>query len=930
MKDFLMQLVNASFQGGVIIAVVMLLRLVLRKTPKSTLCLLWLLAIVRLLLPIQLESNLSLQPDVEILSKNEYYQTEFLGQQLSEYEPAVPMETIQVDDGQVIEPVYSDAVITPEHSVTIDWVSLLPWLWLSVAVGLALWSILSYLRLRSRTKNAIVLGDGVWLSPELDSAFVLGFMKPQIYLPVKLDQQEQTLVIAHERAHIRRFDHWYKLLGFITLCVHWFNPLVWMAYIFLCRDMEMACDEQVVRDMDTNQRKAYSMALLRCSADSHHFKPCPVAFAEVSVKDRIKGVLHYKKPGFWAALVGIVAIVFVAVCFLTSPAGSDGQPPKEVENLLTTYLDTMKEDMVEAASYHYFADPTVESIYKESKDYLTDYEILSWEKIGHEIWVAEVNLKCLSYDDWKSYYQFIGKIDGQYRVVYDYDIDETDDFNQGIDLSPYLDLDDNTIFCPLEAYSDEELRQHCIDLMKLLRASEYQHILCTYYDSTNERTTIIEQIEIPGFHFFEQNIPNIDSPLGYYQTAAIMTRDGDECYTQTVLNPGDGAWVLTPLNETPATWWMPKYLYEELSVFETCPLEVYKFETGIRCVFTNQKAANGNNTMEFRFGPENNLTSIVETFTSFEGNALTSDYDILWETEDQIQQLADDLLAEAREHAAYQEQLDELELSLEETAIRAAITQHFEFRKRILLDGVTEIPEMDPALLSDELRHKQLVDADSLKRVDSEFLITEIILQDDGSADILVTETVYYEIDDETLADPTLDEVIVHMIRLADVDGDCRVIEDAYREWCTNFNSRTFNAYPLEQAQKRIVANAVEEYFSFKKEILCNGVTVVPEMHPLRLKDKLAHKQALDDAGIQWIESSYVIEEIDLWDREYADVTLTETVTYTINGETKQEIIEHNIVVIGVQTNAYVIDDGYFEPFSGFRSSSYVDPSELP
>lgn len=445
MNDFMMQLAHASFQGGVIIAVILALRLVLRKAPKSILCLLWLLAIVRLLLPIQLESRLSLQPNVAVITQQEYQQPESLVQTPSQQVPAVPMEPIQIGDGEIIEPIYSDAIITPEQPAVFDWASVLPWLWLSVAAGLAIWSVLSYLRLCRHTKSAIVLDEGIWLSPELDSAFVLGYLKPQVYLPAKLDQAEQTLVISHEQAHIRRLDHWYKLLGFIALCVHWFNPLVWLAYIFLCRDMEMACDEQVVKNMNTTQRKAYSMALLRCSADNHHFKPCPVAFAEVSVKDRIKGVLNYKKPGFWMTLVGIVAVVFVAVCFLTSPAGSDDLPPREVNNLLTTYLDAMKEDMEEAASYHYFSHPTIAWAYKESKDYLTDYEILSWEKIGHEIWVAEVNIKTLSHDDWKTYSQFIGKIDGQYRVAYYYDVDETDDFSQGIDLSPYRSTDPNIL-----------------------------------------------------------------------------------------------------------------------------------------------------------------------------------------------------------------------------------------------------------------------------------------------------------------------------------------------------------------------------------------------------------------------------------------------------------------------------------------------------
>lgn len=822
MKDLMIQLVNASFQGGVIIAVIFALRFVLKKTPKSILCLLWMLAIARLLLPIQLESSLSLQPDVSVITQQESQQPGVIIEmpKLPAHVAPSTSTTIQTDDGQLlhVELTYANEAVVPEQSVTIDWAGLLPWLWLAVAAGLALWSILSYWKLRGKTQSAVILRDRVWLSPELDSAFVLGYLKPQIYLPAKLAAEERQLVISHEQAHIRRFDHWYKLLGFITLCIHWFNPLVWLAYIFLCRDMEMACDEQVVRDMDTQQRKAYSMALLRCSADNHHFKPCPVAFAEVSVKDRIKGVLNYKKPGFWMTLVGIVAVVFVAVCFLTSPATKD--------------------------------DP-------------------------------------------------IGNMPGE------------------------------TTQAPLTDYSEQELRQHCIDLMKQLRAEEYRYLSFTVAFSDPEHNDeYIRQIEMPGFYFLEERLYEDGAQEPHYQLARIAAQDGEECYEREILNPGD-TWVQKANHEMKWSMFIPEYLNDDPADFKHYPMEICEFEDSIWCVFDATDDVNVKKNIEFHFDTNGKPASIVIRDSSSYGESVRT-YDDLWKTESDIQQLADELLAEARTYVAYQQQVAELELSLEEKIISRAITQHFEFRKRILVDGVTEIPEMDSALLNDEVRHKKLVDADSLKRVDSEYRITEIILQEDGTADALVTETVYYEIDDETLWDPTTDEIIVHMIHLADVDGNCRVIRDAYREKYTNFNSRTFNAYPLEQAQKRIVTEAVAQYFSFKKDILCDGITVIPKMHPLQLKDELAHKQMLDDADIQWIDSTYVIQEIKLWDREYADVTLTETVTYMVNGETKQEVIQHNIVVVGVQFSAYVIADGYFEPFSGFRSASYVDPSELP
>lgn len=459
------------------------------------------------------------------------------------------------------------------------------------------------------------------------------------------------MVISHEQAHIRRLDHWYKLLGFITLCVHWFNPLVWLAYIFLCRDMEMACDEQVVKDMDTTLRKAYYMALLRCSADSHHFKPCPVAFAEVSVKDRIKGVLNYKKPGFWMTLVGIVAVVFVSVCFLTSPASSDDQPPEEVEDLLVAYLDAMKEDVEEAASYHYFADTAIETIYKGiykgSRDSLTAYEILSWEKMAHGIWVAQVNLKMLSQDDWEIYHQFIGKIDGQYRVVYYYDVDETDDFSQGIDLSPYLDLNPNTLIYPLEAYSDEDLRQHCISLMKLLRKGEYHYLSYTVAHSDPDMLDFyIQQIETPDFFFLEEILYEKQSGDPHHQSACMFAQSGTECYERILHNPSDG-WVRKESEEMRRTKNIPEFLNDHPAVFESYPMRVNRFETGIWCTFDVTDGSNGVKSIEFRFDENDTLASIVIQSSSTYGET-TRTYENLWLTEAEIQQLADDLLEEAR------------------------------------------------------------------------------------------------------------------------------------------------------------------------------------------------------------------------------------------------------------------------------------------
>ena len=271
MTAFLQNLLTASLHGSVVIVAVLLIRLVLRKTPKKYICLLWLLAGIRLLLPIDIRSDLSLQPEFTLT---------FL--------PAA------------------------------KWTIYLPWIWGVVAVCFGIYSLVSYLKLKSQVREAVKIRGG-WECDKIETAFILGFIKPQIYIPMGMDRQSRRNILAHERTHLDKGDHWIKMIGFLALALHWFNPLVWIAYILLCKDIEMACDERVIRFMELEERKAYSSALLRCSSQHAHFAASPVAFGEVSVKQRILSILHYKKPSFWLSLLGVVAFFFVAICLLTTP-----------------------------------------------------------------------------------------------------------------------------------------------------------------------------------------------------------------------------------------------------------------------------------------------------------------------------------------------------------------------------------------------------------------------------------------------------------------------------------------------------------------------------------------------------------------------------------------------------------------------------------
>jgi len=332
MSELFRNVLNASFQGSVVIAAVLVLRLVLKKAPKKYICLLWILAGLRLLMPFSIESNLSLQPQREVVTESQWQELHQYGQVLPENiqaampqeqmpvvvpeTPAEQTETVQMEQSPAAE-VLPQA--QPQVEYRINWAAVMPWVWIAGMGTMLVYGVVSYWLLKRRVREAVRMEGGFWESSAIDTAFILGYFRPRIYLPLGLTGQEQEMILSHEKCHLKRLDHWTKLLGFAALAVHWFNPLVWLAFACLGRDIELACDEQVVRGMGLPERKAYSAALLRCSSTSRHLAACPVAFGEKPVKRRIKAVLNYKKPAFWLTVVAVVAIVFVAVSLLTSP-----------------------------------------------------------------------------------------------------------------------------------------------------------------------------------------------------------------------------------------------------------------------------------------------------------------------------------------------------------------------------------------------------------------------------------------------------------------------------------------------------------------------------------------------------------------------------------------------------------------------------------
>ena len=309
MAEIFQKALNMSIAAGWLILAVIALRLLLRRAPKRFRLLLWAVVGLRLALPWSIESALSLIPSAQTLPE---------GIML---ERAPVLDTgISALNG-AINPGFT-AAFTPELGASANPLQvLLPIaaaLWMLGAAAMLLWALVSWLRLRKRVREAVRLEENVY-ECEITSPFVLGLFRPRIYLPFSLENGERELVLAHERAHITAGDHIIKPLGWLLLAAHWYNPLVWLAYALFCRDIELACDERVVRGLSLSDRADYSQALLDLSRPRGGVRACPLAFGESSVKGRVKSVLSYKKPAFWLVLLAVVVCVGAAVCFLTDP-----------------------------------------------------------------------------------------------------------------------------------------------------------------------------------------------------------------------------------------------------------------------------------------------------------------------------------------------------------------------------------------------------------------------------------------------------------------------------------------------------------------------------------------------------------------------------------------------------------------------------------
>lgn len=311
MTAIFLKILNMSISAGWLILAVMILRFVLKKAPKWIFCILWGMVAVRLIFPPMFESSWSLIPSAETISPStvQYAQNPTINSGI----PSI---------NQVLNPVISKTFeANPAASVNplYIWSFFAGIIWIIGFVILLCYALISYLRLYRKVQESVFFRENIRLCDAVGSPFILGIIKPHIYLSSSLNEQQINYVTAHEQAHLSRKDHWWKPLAFLLLSIYWFHPLVWAAYVLFCRDIELACDEKVINDFNIAEKKSYAKALLACSVHRKIVFSCPLAFGEIGIKERVKSILNYRKPRFWMMITAVTACVILAVCFLTNP-----------------------------------------------------------------------------------------------------------------------------------------------------------------------------------------------------------------------------------------------------------------------------------------------------------------------------------------------------------------------------------------------------------------------------------------------------------------------------------------------------------------------------------------------------------------------------------------------------------------------------------
>ncbi len=437
MTDFFLKLLDMSITASWLVLAIVILRLVFgRKVPKWLFCALWGLVAIRLVCPFSVESPFSLIPSSEPVSRQILYASESRFQSGAE-----------VTGSSVNATLAEQAVIyNAESAGNVRGLSgVLTWIWIAGVIVMFTYSFVSYVLLRRRVRMSVPESKWIRKSELIESPFVLGIFRPVIYIPFNLDEETTEQVLAHEKAHILRRDHWWKPLGFLLLSVYWFNPVLWIAYIFLCRDIEDACDGKVIKGMEKQELQAYSTALLNCSIKRRSIAACPLAFGETNVKKRIKNIMNYKKPAFWIIIVALVACIAVAICFLTNPRKPEDRQITnsdlgkvyvyEKEGFFGDFTITLKDDN-SFTYYEGFASSYIGAgTYSISGDTLVLYD-MGYTSEAPWIFVFKIDGDTLIYDKAHSHdFIYVHPDDGA-KFIYDSSIVSMWDVDFDSEMSP--------------------------------------------------------------------------------------------------------------------------------------------------------------------------------------------------------------------------------------------------------------------------------------------------------------------------------------------------------------------------------------------------------------------------------------------------------------------------------------------------------------
>ena len=310
MEFLFLRLVNLSITASWLILAIIAVRLIFRKIPKAFTVCLWGLAAIRLALPFSFESVFSLIPSAETLPRNVITGPSF------DINSGISAVDNRVND--YLGDRYFEGVTVPANN-GYSTVNILSFIWIIGIIVMLIYMLISYFTIAKKTSERLNLKENIYVCDRISAPFVLGVFRPEIFIPSNMNESDMLYVTAHEKAHIARRDHWWKPLGFLLLSVYWFNPLIWVAYILLCRDIELASDEKVIKELGADIRKEYLTALINCSVSERYVTACPLAFGETGVKTRIKAVLNYKKPAFGMVATAVVLSIAIAICFLTDP-----------------------------------------------------------------------------------------------------------------------------------------------------------------------------------------------------------------------------------------------------------------------------------------------------------------------------------------------------------------------------------------------------------------------------------------------------------------------------------------------------------------------------------------------------------------------------------------------------------------------------------